>query len=271
MTSADPTWLERIEANACADFYRAAPADVVAAHRVDCFEIGSAVCLVSSNVDPALVFRRVVGLGIGASADEPQLRDIVTAMEERCTSYSIQVAPHAKPRALSGWLEARGFSPGYAWMKFARPARPEPAIACDLEIRVADAGLATAFGTVVTTGFEMPASTAPWVAALAGRPAWTCVLALDGAEAVAAGAVYIDSGYAWLGLGTTLASHRGRGAQTALLAYRIGWAARSGAQWLVTETGERVAGKPAQSYRNILRAGFGEVYVRPNYVSPQGS
>jgi hypothetical protein len=35
----------------------------------------------------------------------------------------------------------------------------------------------------------------------------------------------------------------------------------------VTETGERVPGKPSNSYRNILRAGFAEAYLRANFMS----
>jgi hypothetical protein len=35
----------------------------------------------------------------------------------------------------------------------------------------------------------------------------------------------------------------------------------------VTETGEALRDKPSSSYRNIIRAGFSEVYVRPNYLS----
>jgi len=269
VASADPVWLERIEASAAADFYRAATPAAVAAHRIDCFEIGSAVGLVACDIEPGLVFRRVVGLGVGASATRQQLGDIQSAMRERCARYAIQVAPHATPHGLGKWLEDAGFSHGYAWMKFVRPAAAAVVAACDLDVCIADAALADAFGAVVTTGFEMPATTARWVAALAGRPGWLCALAFDGATPVAAGAAYVENGYAWLGFGTTLTTHRGRGAQTALLASRIAWAARNGAQWIVTETGERVAGKPAQSYRNILRAGFEEVYLRPNYVSPE--
>jgi len=268
VTSADLAWLERIEANAAADFYRAATPDVVATHRIACFERGSAVCLAACDIEPGLVFRRVVGLGVGTRATQRQLREIHSAMRERCARYTIQIAPHATPRALGRWLDDAGFSHGYAWMKFVRPANAATAVTCDLDVRIVDARLAEAFGTVVATGFAMPATAAPWVAALAGRPGWMCALALDGRTPVAAGAAYLENGYAWLGFGTTLATHRGRGAQTALLASRIAWAERNGARWLVTETGERVAAKPTQSYRNILRAGFEEVYLRPNYVSP---
>ena len=37
---------------------------------------------------------------------------------------------------------------------------------------------------------------------------------------------------------------------------------------VVTETGELEEGRPGNSYRNILRSGFHEVYVRPNFLSP---
>ncbi len=60
--------------------------------------------------------------------------------------------------------------------------------------------------------------------------------------------------------------HR-HGAQNALLARRLQEAATQGAQVAVTETDERVPDKPDNSYRNILKAGFVEAYVRQNYLS----
>jgi hypothetical protein len=44
--------------------------------------------------------------------------------------------------------------------------------------------------------------------------------------------------------------------------------AARGARTAVTETGERLPDKPSNSYRNILRAGFHERYLRHNYLSP---
>ena len=41
-----------------------------------------------------------------------------------------------------------------------------------------------------------------------------------------------------------------------------------GARVAVTETGERQPDKPGVSYRNILRAGFQEMYLQQNYMSP---
>ncbi|HEV2786041.1 MAG TPA: GNAT family N-acetyltransferase, partial [Solirubrobacteraceae bacterium] len=71
---------------------------------------------------------------------------------------------------------------------------------------------------------------------------------------------------AYLGFAGTLIEHRGKGAQTALLARRIQRARELGCQRLVTETGERKAGRPSNSYRNILRAGFTEVAVTANWL-----
>ena len=73
-----------------------------------------------------------------------------------------------------------------------------------------------------------------------------------------------------IGLGATVPSHRGKGAQGALLARRIADANESGARATVTETGRPEPGEEAKhpSYRNILRAGFEEAYVRINYRPP---
>jgi hypothetical protein len=53
----------------------------------------------------------------------------------------------------------------------------------------------------------------------------------------------------------------------AILAARIEAAAAAGCEVVVTETGEALRDKPSSSYRNIIRAGFSEVYVRANYLS----
>ena len=106
------------------------------------------------------------------------------------------------------------------------------------------------------------------MAAIVGRPGWSCYLAFPGDQPLAAGALYVAHGVGWLGFAGTVPEHRGRGAQGAVLAARAREAAELGCTALTTETAERVEGRPSNSYRNILRAGFREVYVRPNWLSP---
>ena len=89
----------------------------------------------------------------------------------------------------------------------------------------------------------------------------------DDAEPVAAGALFLKDGLGWLGLGSTLPTHRGRGGQGAILARRIAEAIDAGARGLVIETGQPEPGEESKhpSYRNIHRAGFEVAYVRMNY------
>jgi GNAT superfamily N-acetyltransferase len=63
-----------------------------------------------------------------------------------------------------------------------------------------------------------------------------------------------------------LPEHRGKGAQSALLAARIHRAVELGCDLLVTETGEQRDDRPSNSYRNILRAGFTEDAVTANWL-----
>jgi hypothetical protein len=258
--------LEAIEFGAYADFCRAAPAAIRATHAIDVREVGPATCVTSRDVEPAAIFRRAVGLGVRAAATEAQLDAVIADMSARVRTFAIPVAERNRPAELASWLEKRGFTRGYAWMKFRRPCDGVPAAACDLDIRIVGRELGDAFGRVVAEGFGMPAAIAPWLGELAGREGWTCVMAFADDTPVAAGTVYVKNDCAWLGFGATLPSHRRHGAQNALLARRLSEAAARGASVAVTETGERLPDRPSNSYRNILRAGFEEMYVRQNYL-----
>jgi GNAT superfamily N-acetyltransferase len=268
LTVHDFAALENAEFEASIDLYRAAPDDVQLAHAIEVRDIGAATCLIGRGIEPATMFRRAVKLGVGRATSEAELDDVLAHMNERGLKYAVPVAPQSQPSALASWLEKRGFTRGYAWMKFCRPCDGLPQAASDLEIRVIGRELSGEFGRVVAEGFGLPPAIAPWVGALAGRPNWVCVMAFAGASPVAAGAAYLNGEHAWLGFGATLASHRRHGAQSALLARRLSEAALRGARVAVTETGERLPDKPSNSYRNILRAGFEEMYLRQNYMSP---
>ena len=76
----------------------------------------------------------------------------------------------------------------------------------------------------------------------------------------------IQGDLAEFGIAATLEPARGRGCQRALLHRRILDAADAGCHTLFVETGERVPDRPSASYRNILRAGFEEAYLRPNWT-----
>jgi len=87
-------------------------------------------------------------------------------------------------------------------------------------------------------------------------------------EPAGAAALFVDGGAGYLGYAGTVPEHRGKGAQSALLAIRIRRARELGCDALFTETGALLPDRPSASYRNIVRAGFEELYVVPNWLSP---
>jgi hypothetical protein len=70
----------------------------------------------------------------------------------------------------------------------------------------------------------------------------------------------------WLGLGATLASHRGRGAQSALIARRLADGIAAGCRTFYAEAAEPVEGESNPTYDNMARLGFARRYLRRNYV-----
>ena len=217
-------------------------------------EIGGGTCLAVRRL-PGRLFNRVFGL------------DSAGALDEIAAFYGDTEWWVSDSAGLGPELEQRGFVRDYGWMKFSRGVGPREAQS-DLRVVRVDQDRADDFATVVVGGYGMPEGTAPFAANVVGRPGWSCYVAYDGEAPAGAGALFVEQAVGWLGFGATLPDYRGRGAQSAILAARIEDARKQGCRTVTTETGELEEGRPASSYRNIVRAGFREVGVRANYRAP---
>jgi GNAT superfamily N-acetyltransferase len=261
--------LESAETLGNLDFFRAVPEDLARAQGVAHAELDGAVCGAVwslSSGSNARMFNHVLGLGLAAPASDADIDRIADFY--RGAPHYVALARSAKPADLAQRLLARGYVPDYPWAKFSRGVHVPPRVETDLRIERIGPEHAEAFGRVVARAlFELPELAGRWTSALVARPGWSCFLALDGEEPAATGALYVAGGVGWLSFGATLPEFRRRGAQSALLAARIRTAAELGCTVVVTETGAQVEGRPSNSYRNILRAGFEEAYVRPNYAA----
>jgi GNAT superfamily N-acetyltransferase len=260
--------LEEVETRAMRDLLEAAPAPVRAAGGLSAAERDGVLCLRCDALPGSRMFNHVFGLGLDRPAGEDDLAWAAAAYAGR--AHHVAVSPAARPPELDRLLAARGYAPGYGWVKFRRGVEPLPAPATGLRVVDADGRHAAAFGSIIAEAFNLPAWAADWVAAAPGRPGWTCLVALDGTTPVSAGGLYVAGGVGWLAFGATLPEHRGRGGQTAILAARIARAAELGCVALAVETGAREPGRAEASYRNILAAGFEPRYLRANWASPTG-
>ena len=260
--------LELVEAAAFTALWGAVPEAVGREHGVRVQTIAGAVCTAVGAAPGETMINRVTALGLREPATDAALDEIDAFFRDAGTRYAIGVSPFSPPD-LAGRLEARGFEPGYAWMKFRRGVEPLPEPQTSLRVEELGGERGAAFGSVVARGYGMPDFFADWFAAAAGVPQLRLLLALEGDEPAGAGALFVGDGLGWLGLAATLPEHRRKGAQGAILAARIRAAGEVGLGALATETGERLPDRQSNSYRNLLRAGFEEQYVRANYLSPR--
>jgi GNAT superfamily N-acetyltransferase len=232
----------------------------------DAIELGGVTVLRAAAAPASPMVNRIVGLGVDEAATEAGLDAALRAIGSDVTCY-VTVAPEARPAELTGWLLDRGLEPGWGWMTFRRGVEPVPARATSLQLVRVGATEAQDFGRIVATGYGLPDAVVTW-AAEAHHRGWDCWLALDGGVPAGAAGLFVEEGVGYLGFAATLAEHRGKGAQNALLAARIEHARELGCDVVVTETGERRDDLPSNSYRNILRAGFTEVAVHANWLRP---
>jgi GNAT superfamily N-acetyltransferase len=228
--------------------------------------MAGAACLRLDALPGNRMFNHVLGAGVAADAD-PEHLDRIAAFYDGAP-HAIAVSPGARPTGLAGRLAARGYRADYAWMKFWRGVDDPPPVATDLRMLPVRERDAEAFGHVVARSFGLPAFMEEWLAAVPGRDGWHCWLARANGRPAGAGGFFVSGRAAWLAFGATLPEHRGRGGQRARFAAQIQAAAEAGCTLLATETGQAVAGRPSNSYRNILWAGFQPVYLRPNLGSP---
>ena len=254
--------LERAEREATAALFAAAAPEIKRtlglAHR----RIEDGLWSISRRLDH-IMFCRLFALGIEKPVRAAAIDEAIDAFEASgVKNWMIQIAPNTSP--LPRLLVERGFSRHpRTWAKFLFEGNPAPA-RTELEVREIGAAHAAAFGAIAAAAFGLPPEAAPWCASIVRQPGFRTFMAFDGEEPVAGGTVYIEGNASWLGLGATAASHRGRGAQSAILAARIRASLDAGATLISTETGIPHQGEAGPSFKNIQRAGFRIVYERPN-------
>jgi GNAT superfamily N-acetyltransferase len=230
-------------------------------------EVGGALCTAARALPDSTLVNRALGLGEDAPAGEDALDEVGAFFHERGVRHCVTVTPHARPHELRAWLGGRGYERGYAWAKFLRAPGDPPPARTELEVRLAGPAEAEDFARVFVGGYGLPAELASWFEPLPARPGWSCYVAYADGEPAATGALLVTGRVGWLGAAATLPEHRRKGGQGAILAARLRRAAELGCEVVATETGALEEGRPANSYRNILRSGFELAYVRENWIA----
>lgn len=250
-------------------FWAVLPRELAEKRKLESFRVGGAfITLARKSV--SLQSNRVRGLGVEEPATEAMVDEIVHLFRSRrIKRFSFHVSPCPQSEMITDWLKARGFKLHHQYSKLVRNTAALPRAATELKIERIGKADAAAFARVFSETFAWQADRVPWIVASVGAPGFSHYLALDGSRAVATGLIYVCGNCGWLGWGGTLTPYRRRGAQSALIAARIKRAAQLGAKWVASETLEPQRGRPSGSYRNLLRLGFEQAYLRPIWVWQQ--
>lgn len=259
--------LEGINLEAITEEYRTATPETVERCGVVVREMEAGRLLATTRVD-ILELNRLLGLGLDGVPSDVALEEMVQVFAEvGSPRYFVPVAPTDAGRDLGRRLEELGLRRYNNWMRLTREVGDLPEVAPSSvtveRIGPADGGV---FGTILAQAFGFSPTIAPLATAVIGRPGWHHYLAYESDEPIATAAMYVAGPGAWLGFAATLASHRGRGAQTALVTRRLQEAAREGCRWVSVETAEETPERTVPSFRNLTRLGFSVAYRRPNYL-----
>jgi GNAT superfamily N-acetyltransferase len=263
----DHRQLDRVEKGFWRQIWEAVPAEAAAEHGVEVKDFGPVQVSVATALPAVGMMNLVLGATAPGALDDGHLGAATEWVRSRGVDSYVPVTPGLpESEPVESWLAANGFSLGYAWMKFARDSHPPRfAVPKDVEVIEVTEPEQEPFGMIAATGFGLPAWAAVFFANLPERPEWRCYVARVDGTTQACAAMLVQGGVAEFGIAATLEPARGRGCQRSLLHRRILDAAAAGCRTLFVETGERIPDRPSASYRNILRAGFEEAYLRPNW------
>jgi hypothetical protein len=266
----DQRKLDRVEKRFWRDIWESVPAEAAGEHGVEARDFGPVQVSAATALARVEMMNLVLGATEPGAVEEGHLAAATEWVRSRRVDSYIPVTPGLPETEMAErWLAGNGFSAANAWMKFVRDAHPPRfAVPADVEIVEVIDGEGEPFGMIAATGFGLPAWAAAFFAYLPEHPDWRCYVARIDGTTQACAAMLVQGNVAEFGIAATLEPARGRGCQRALLRRRILDAAAAGCHTLFVETGERVPDRPSASYKNILRAGFEEAYLRPNWTRP---
>ncbi|MGQ0712683.1 MAG: GNAT family N-acetyltransferase [Gemmatimonadaceae bacterium] len=260
--------IEHIEAEAWAQLHLGLSAGLRAQLRCEVKRHGRAVSVVTPGADVPTA-NRTIGLGLESDLTDDQLAEIQALYTSAgVPRWLIEWSPAARPHDGEIFFARHGGRPMTPTVKLWRTLESMVSSTRVSELQVLEIGPAdtATFEGIVADSLGVPEIMAPVVRATIGVPHWHFYLAVDGGRPIAGAAMFIEGDGAWFGLSATRPTHRGRGAQTALLARRLQDAAAARCVWVTADTQPDTEARPNPSYRNMRRAGFEVAYDRAKYL-----
>ncbi len=257
---------ERIGCERMEAFAACAPPSVVRAYGLRWRRVGGVVQMACDRMH-SLNRNRTQGLGVDEPLSPGLLDDVIAFHRAGPCDFMLNVPPFARPADHEALLRSRRLTWWRRRVLWMRDASPAPPVRTDLVVRALGPDDAALFGRVTVEAHGSPPEFGAWAEACVREGVFLAWLAWDGDQPVASATLSIGPSGAWFGAAATRESHRGRGAQSALIAARIDAAREAGVTRILVETVEALDRDEGTSSRNVERAGFTATHMRPSWVT----
>ncbi|XVU28678.1 GNAT family N-acetyltransferase [Actinoplanes sp. CA-054009] len=255
---------ELTEAEFMYDYETRMPAGAGERLGVAAARIGGGVALAMPN-DPTSYWSKALGFGVTEPFTLAVLDEVLDFYRtHRVRQAVVQLVPSVLPDGFGSRMEKSSLEKTSTWIKLGGDPAAVTAPPTDLRIAAVTPETADEWAEAVLDTFGMPTGDlTAMLASTAGRERWRPFGAWDGDEVVAGANVYLNGDAAGLNAAATRPTHRGRGAQSALIAARARAAAEAGCRHVFAETWK---GEGNQSLSNMVRAGLAPLYERENWT-----
>jgi ribosomal protein S18 acetylase RimI-like enzyme len=218
-----------------------------------------------------LAMNRVIGLGMMKMVEARDIQSIINFYSKAgARRFFVQLSPYALQDDLPEMLTEAGFRLHNHWAKLMRKLEvPLPVIDSGLRIErlSGQQEKGKVYGRILFDSFDWEdVRLQRWLGKTVDQIGYRHYLAYQGDTPIAAAALHLMGKYASMAFAGTQSAYRGMGAQRALLEQRLVEAQQAGCQYIFSETAVSTVENPVQSYKNMIRLGFEEVYQRQNWI-----
>ena len=264
--------LDALERRFWLDLWRAPVLDAVEEQRIETRWYGPIQATVVAGLPHEPLMNLVLGAAEPGAVEEGHLGEALDWAESLGLGFRVPVTlGRSESAAAEDLLNQRGYVRDHGLLRFARRASAAgPPGPPDIEVIEVEE-FTEGFSDYPGEGFELDLIAWSFFDCLPGRDYWRCYVARDRDGYPSAGAsMTLRFGVAQLAFAATREPARGQGCHLALLHRRIRDAADAGCHTLFAELEEPLdqLDRPSAAVRNLLRAGFQQIEVRPVWRPP---
>lgn len=228
-------------------------------------EVACAVLLMSPVIGQAGVFNRVLGLGLGHSPGQDDVRQIVQSYQDAKCGLALDLVERVVTPDLRAALREMRIRRGSTTAVVSGVPRVQPPREHAARVVLARGDEQRAVADICAETFAMPAAVRQVLVGLGDVPGWSMWLAYLGDEPAGAALSFVHGKDCWFGWAATRPEFRGRGVKSLISDCRLAHAVETGCEFVSSEAASGMQDRWSHSLRDLYRCGFTTAYTRGTY------